>query len=106
MNSLHQMGHKPGNFVPQTLAGDNGDLLTYSLIGIKVERQSSIILLDDHPRCLFNRLGTYSALEDGTKVQLVADLENRPKFYSPCLTNRRKRKSERNMAASRCGLSS
>lgn len=37
----------PGDFVTQRLGGDDGHLLADTLVGVEVQAQSSVVLLDD-----------------------------------------------------------
>lgn len=53
----------PCNFVPQRLAGDDGDLLTHPLVGVEVTAQTGVVLLDDDPGGLFDGLGPDSPLK-------------------------------------------
>lgn len=50
-----------GNLVAQTLGGNDGDLSADALVGLEVERQARVVLLDDHAAGLLDRLGAYSA---------------------------------------------
>lgn len=63
LDALHKMSHETGDLVSKTLARDDGDLLAYSLVGVKVESQSSVVLLDDHSRRLLDGLGTNATLK-------------------------------------------
>ena len=54
----------PGDLVPQRFAGDNGDFFTDSLVGVEVECQSSVVLLDDQLGSLLDGLGANAALHD------------------------------------------
>lgn len=56
--------HSPCNLVTQRFARDDGDLLTHPLVGVEVVAQSCIVLLDDHPGGLLDRLGPDSTLEE------------------------------------------
>lgn len=50
------MEYLPGDFVTQWLRGDDGDFLAYSLVGVEVQRQSSVVLLNDDSGSLFDSL--------------------------------------------------
>ena len=53
----------PCYFIPQPLAGDDGDLFTYSLVRVEVEGQASVVLLDNHTRRFLYRLSSHSTLQ-------------------------------------------
>ena len=53
--------HKPSNLIAQLLAGNNRNLLTYPLVGVKVQGQACVVFLNYHPRRLLDGLGSYSA---------------------------------------------
>lgn len=55
------MTDSPGNLVAHLLRGNDRHILADTLIGMKVERQLSIIALDDNARCLLHRLRTHAA---------------------------------------------
>ena len=57
--------HLPCDFISQPFAGNDGNLLAYSLVGVKVVRESRVVLLDDDPRSFLHGLGTHSTLKDG-----------------------------------------
>ena len=42
--------------VAEGLRGDDGDLLDDPLVGVEVEGQLGVVLLDDHPSCLLDSL--------------------------------------------------
>lgn len=52
----------PGDLVAQRLAGDDGDVLAHSLVGVEVAAQAGVIFLDDDPGGLLHRLGPDSSL--------------------------------------------
>lgn len=61
----------PCNFVPQRLAGDNGDLLTHLFVGVEVTAQTGVILLNDDPGGLLDCLGPDPSLRrNQSKTQL------------------------------------
>ena len=61
MNPAH--GDIPGDLVPQFLGGDDGDLLTYPLVGVEVEGETGVVLLDDDPSGLLDGLGPDTTLK-------------------------------------------
>jgi len=48
--------HKAGNLVPQALGWDDSNLIADALVGLEVERQPRVVLLDDYPGALLHRL--------------------------------------------------
>jgi len=54
--------NSPGNLVAQGLGGDDGHLLADALVGVEVQRQASVVLLDDDLSGLLHRLGSYATL--------------------------------------------
>ena len=46
-----------GYLVLKLLAGDNGDLLAHSLVGVEVITQVRVVLLDDDPGPVLQGLG-------------------------------------------------
>lgn len=50
------MNYLPSDFVTQGLCGDDGNFLTYPLVGVEVQCQSSIVLLDDDSGSFFDSL--------------------------------------------------
>lgn len=70
------------DLVAQPLGLDNGNLLTYPLVCVKVERETAVILLDNDTRSLLHGLGTHTTLQEarvGTATQLKGT-------DAPCLT--------------------
>jgi hypothetical protein len=57
---------EPGDLVPQTLRLNDGNLLRNALVGVKVERKTVVILLDDDPGGLLDGLGTNATYEGET----------------------------------------
>jgi hypothetical protein len=51
-------------FIPQPLGGNDGDLVTYSLVGLEVESEFGVISFDDY----------FGRLLDGLKLPGSADL--------------------------------
>jgi hypothetical protein len=62
----------PGNLVAQALAGDDGNLLGNALVGVKVQRQAGVVLLDDEAGSLLHGLGAHA-----TPANIVSILSNR-----------------------------
>lgn len=48
----------PGNLVAKTLAGDDGDISSNTLVGVEVGTQTSVVLLNDQASGLLHGLGT------------------------------------------------
>jgi len=46
--------------VAQALAGDDGDFIADTLVGLEVESQARVVALDDHLGALLHGLGAYS----------------------------------------------
>lgn len=53
----------PSNLVAELLAGNDGDLLTHTLVGVEVIAQTGVVLLDDDPSGLLYRLGPDTSLQ-------------------------------------------
>lgn len=51
------------DLVPQPLGLDNGNLLTYPLVCVKVQSESAVVFLDNDSRSLLHGLGTHTTLE-------------------------------------------
>ena len=52
----------PGNLVAELLAWDDGHILAHSLVGVKVQAETSVVLLDERLRGLLNGLGSNASL--------------------------------------------
>merc|ERR1712062_467717 len=50
LDSLHQMCDKPSDFIPKLFAWNNGNFFTYPLVGVEIQSQTRIVLLDDYSR--------------------------------------------------------
>lgn len=48
MKPHSQMGGESGNFVAKTLSSDDGELVACSLVGLEIECESRVVLLDQH----------------------------------------------------------
>lgn len=68
LNPLHQMCYIPSDLVAELLAGDDGYLFAHPLVGVEVIAQSCVVLLDDHPGGLLDRLGPDSTLRLGARL--------------------------------------
>merc|ERR1712125_78530 len=47
LDTSHEMGNVTSNLVSHLLGGDDGNLLSESLVGLEVKGQSRVVLLDD-----------------------------------------------------------
>lgn len=54
----------PGDFVTQRLGGDDGHLLADTLVGVEVQTQSSVVLLDDDLGGLLDGLCPNTTLQE------------------------------------------
>lgn len=61
LNSLHERCDKSGDLVPQSLRGDNGNLLSDLLVNLEVQSQLLVVSLDDLTSCSLYGLGSYSS---------------------------------------------
>ena len=52
----------PSDFVAELLAGDDGNLLTYSLVDVEVKGEPGVILFNDDTGCLLHSLGPNATL--------------------------------------------
>lgn len=68
--------HLPGNLISQLLARYDGHFLAYSLVGMKVKGQTSVVLLNENFGCLLDRLGSYTSLVGGNKNRLVVSIQS------------------------------
>ena len=48
------------NLVAHPLGRDNSNLIDYTLVGVEIESQASVVLLNDSRGGLLNGLGTYT----------------------------------------------
>ena len=53
--------HSPGNLVAQRLGGDDGNLLHHTLVGLEVQRQAHVVLLNDEARSLLDGFGSHAS---------------------------------------------
>jgi len=59
------VGHEPGDLVPHLLGGDDGHLASHALVGVEVQSQLRVVLLDDDTRGLLYGLSTDTLWEEG-----------------------------------------
>jgi len=62
LDTLHQVSGEAGDLVTQALGRDDGDLIGETLVGVEVERQARVVLLDEDARGALNGLGAYATL--------------------------------------------
>jgi len=73
------MGGESCNLVPQTLAGDDGNLIADTLVGVEVEGEARVVLLDDDAGSTLGGLCTNSTL--GTADHRLAMMLG---FFAAC----------------------
>lgn len=61
--------HIPGNLVAELLAGDDGDLLAYSLVCMEIRRQLRVIFLNNHPRGFLDGFCPDATLKNDIKLR-------------------------------------
>ena len=76
--SFQPQSHTTGGFssadlVPETLRGDDGDLVADSLVGLEVEGEAGVVPLDDDLGGLLDGLGTYATHVGGVLVIVLGD---------------------------------
>ena len=54
--------HLPSNLIPKLLAGNDGDFFTYPLVGVEIQSETSVILLNNNPRRFLHGLGPDTTL--------------------------------------------
>ena len=59
-DAFHEVGGEPGDLVSHALGRGDGDLVDETLVGVEVEREPRVVLLDDGPRGLLHGLGADS----------------------------------------------
>ena len=57
-----EVGMIPGDLVAESFGRDDGDLLADALVGVEVEGELGVVLLDDHPSALLHRLRPHATL--------------------------------------------
>ena len=65
-----------GDLIAHSLGGQNGDLIDDSLVCVEIERQFSVVLLDDSTSTLFNGLCTDTLLKNKEKHVSKKDEKN------------------------------
>lgn len=70
------MKYLPGDLVTQGLCGDDGNFLAYPLVGMEIQRQSSIVLLDDDSGGFFDSLRPDTTLNNNG-YPLLCTIENK-----------------------------
>jgi hypothetical protein len=60
LDALHKVSNEPRDLVAHALGGDDGHLAGHTLVGVEVQRQTRVVLLDDNASALLNSLGTNS----------------------------------------------
>ena len=53
----------PSNLVPQLLTGEDGDFLTYPLVGVEIKSETCVVFLNDDLGGLLDGLGSNTTLE-------------------------------------------
>jgi hypothetical protein len=61
-NTLHKVGGEPSNLVTHTLGGGDGDLIDDTLVGVEIESETGVVLLDDGTCGFLDGLGADSLL--------------------------------------------
>ena len=56
------MGGEPSNLVTHTLGGGDGDLIDDTLVGVEIESETGVVLLDDGTCGFLDGLGADSLL--------------------------------------------
>jgi hypothetical protein len=59
-NTLHKVGGETSNLVTHTLGGGDGDLIDDTLVGVEVESETGVVLLDDGTCGFLDGLGADS----------------------------------------------
>ena len=54
LNALHEMGDITSDSVTQPLRGDDGYLISQPLVGLEVQGEARVVLLDDDACCLLD----------------------------------------------------
>lgn len=58
------MGGETGNLVAETLAGNDGNLTGKALVGLEVQSETRVVLLDEDTASLLDCLGANTALKN------------------------------------------
>lgn len=56
LDTFHQVGGETRDLVPQALGGDRGDLIEEALVGVEVQGETGVVLLNEHPRSTLDSL--------------------------------------------------
>ena len=79
LDAAHEMGGETGNLVAEALAAADGHIGEEALVGLEVESEARVILLNEEARSLLDGLGTNATLfptvisiklGDGSKVRM------------------------------------
>ena len=65
LDTLHEVGGVAGNLVAEALGGDDGHLAANLLVGLEVQRQARVILLDEDAGCSLHGFRADAALHGG-----------------------------------------
>jgi len=65
------MSNKSGDLIPQWLGGDKGHFFDDPLVGVEVQRQLGVVLLDDDPGGLLDGLGSNSAHDFCSSLKIL-----------------------------------
>lgn len=63
LDALHEMGNETCNHVAQSLRGDDSYFISNSLVGLEIESETGVVLLNDDACCLFDELGSDTTLQ-------------------------------------------
>ena len=66
MNNIQE-----AHLISQPLRGDNGDLVTYSLVGLEVEGEFGVVAFDDHFGRLLYRLQIASEASASPQIMFI-----------------------------------
>merc|ERR1719477_266520 len=71
LDSLHHVSDTSGNFVPQLLAGDDGDLLTDAFVDMEVMCETCVVFLNHNTSSLLHSLCSNTTHGDGFLLDLM-----------------------------------
>lgn len=71
LDTLHQVGGETGNLVSESLGGDDSDLIGNTLVGLEVESETGVVLLDESTRSSLDGLGSNSTLYTAQSIRCV-----------------------------------
>jgi hypothetical protein len=72
-DGIHSWGSHSGkasNLVPQTLGGDDGNLLRNLLVGLEIIGKASVVLLHQNPSRLLHGLGPHTTLRSKARLEV------------------------------------